>query len=180
MDAPRLLMQVEGDFAVETRLQVYPRLREHGGILIWKSPEAYLRLEKTSGAHSFRGDVRFERHVGGIYTLVGRAAGFRNLRQLFLRVERRGNQFSGFASMDGQNWSAAGVTYVGTGDPLLVGLHALCPGNIPPTLTRFDYFRFMKRKAEAATYKPVIQERLPEEQEEAMEREQAETFRQLI
>jgi hypothetical protein len=29
-------------------------------------------------------------------------------------------------------------------DPLLVGMHALCPGNIPPTVTRFDYFKIMR------------------------------------
>ena len=34
------------------------------------------------------------------------------------------------------------------GDPVEVGLHALCPGNIPPTLTQFEYFRVFKRKGE--------------------------------
>ena len=38
------------------------------------------------------------------------------------------------------------------GDPVNVGLHALCPGNIPPTLTRFDYFRLLKRKGEMGRY----------------------------
>jgi hypothetical protein len=29
-------------------------------------------------------------------------------------------------------------------DPLMVGLHAMCPGNIPPTITRYDYFKIMR------------------------------------
>ena len=37
-------------------------------------------------------------------------------------------------------------------------MHALCPGNIPPTLTQFDYFRLFKRPSEAAQYTPVIAE----------------------
>ena len=44
------------------------------------------------------------------------------------------------------------------GDPVYVGMHALCPGNIPPTLTQFDYFRLFKRPSEAAQYTPVIAE----------------------
>jgi len=179
MDAPRLLMQVEGDFAIETRMRVYPQLREHGGLLVWKSPESFLRLEKTSGAHAFRGDVRFERHVNRVYGLVGRASGMQRLTQIYLRIERRGNLFSAFASTDGLNWAMCGQTFVGIGDPLLVGLHALCPGNIPPTLTRFDYFRLQKRPSEAATYKPIPLIS-PEDEEEQLEKERSEALKRII
>jgi len=178
-DAPRLVMQVSGDFAIETRLKVYPQLMEHGGLLVWKSPEAFLKLEKTAGAHNFKGDVRFEKIVSGVSSLVGRASGFRNIQQLFLRIERRGNLFAGFASTDGSNWGTCGQTYAGIGDPLLVGLHALCPGNIPPTLTRFDYFRLQKRQSEAATYKPVTLVR-PEDEEVALDKERAMALRQIV
>ena len=103
----------------------------------------------------------------------------RKLTEIYLRIERRGNLFSAFASTDGTNWVSCGDTYVGIGDPLLVGLHALCPGNIPPTLTRFDYFRLQKRQSEAATYKPVLLVR-PEEQEEALDKERAVALRQIV
>jgi regulation of enolase protein 1 (concanavalin A-like superfamily) len=179
MDAPRLLMQVEGDFATETRIRVDPQLREHGGLLVWKGPEAFLRLEKTSGAHAFKGDVRFEKHVNRVLTLVGRASGLRQLTEIYLRIERRGNQFSAFASTNGSNWVSCGQTYVGIGDPLLVGLHTLCPGNIPPTLTRFDYFRLQKRQSEAATYKPVILLR-PEDEVTALDKERAAALKQIV
>ena len=152
MDAPRLLMEVSGDFAIECRIRVTPQLREHGGLIVWKDEQSFLRLEKTSGAHAFRGDVRFERHVNRVYSLVGRGAGLVNVRQLYLRLERRGNLFSGFASADGLHWQSCGQTVVGTGDPVKVGMHALCPGNIPATLTRFEYFRVTKRKSEVAQY----------------------------
>ena len=179
MDAPRLVMQVSGDFAIETRLLVTRQQREHGGLLVWKSPEAFLRLEKTSGASHFRGDVRFERHVNRVYGLIGRGPGMRLDKYLFLRLERRGNQFSGFASSDGMSWAMCGTTYVGVGDPVMVGLHALCPGNLPPTLTRFEYFRLQKRPSEAATYQPVILAE-PELEEDLQEAETFETMRQLV
>lgn len=152
MDAPRLLMRASGDFAIETRIKVSPQLREHGGIIVWKSPWRFIRLEKTSGPHAFRGDVRFERHVQRVFQLVGRGAGLRNVREIYLRIERRGTRFSGFASDDGINWKSCGDTHVGMGDPVNVGLHALCPGNIPTTLTQFDYFRLLKRKGEMERY----------------------------
>ena len=50
MSAPRLLMEIVGDFAIETRMRISPQLREHGGLLVWKNPNRFLRLEKTSGA----------------------------------------------------------------------------------------------------------------------------------
>ena len=156
LDAPRLLLKVEGDFSAECRIRLSPDMREHGGLIIWKSPQAFIRLEKTSGPHAFRGDIRFERHVDGVFSLVGRGTGVDKrmsqmgpisvrFTELYLRLERRGNQFSGYASPDGVNWLSCGHTNIGMGDPIEVGLHALCPGNIPPTLTRFEYFRIFKR-----------------------------------
>ena len=173
MSAPRLLMRVPGDFAIETRMRITPQLREHGGLLVWKNANRFLRLEKTSGPHAFRGDVRFERHVGRSFNLRGRGAGLRNVRELFLRLERRGNQFSSFASSDGIQWKSCGQTNVGMGEATDVGLHALCPGNIPPTLTRFDYFRVFKRRSEVAEYRPVIAEQTGQMSDEERERQDA-------
>ena len=73
-DAPRLIQPIQGNFTIETRMPVTSQLREHGGLLVWKGPWAFLRLEKTSGAHSFQGDVRFERHFSGGYRLIGRGS----------------------------------------------------------------------------------------------------------
>jgi len=154
MDAPRLVMDLNGDFALETRIPVTPQLKEHGGILVWKDPGRFLRLEKTSGPHGFAGDVRFEQHINRVFSLVGRGQGLVTVRHLFLRLERRGNQFTGFASADGQNWQNCGTSVVAMGDPVQVGLHALCPGSIPPTVTRFDYFRIYKRHGEGAHIGP--------------------------
>ncbi len=179
MSAPRLLMEVTGDFAIETRMRISNQLREHGGLIIWKHANQFLRLEKTSGPHAFRGDVRFERHVNRQFGIVGRG-GMRRVRELFLRIERRGNQFSGFASPDGITWRGCGIARVGMGPQVQVGLHALCPGNIPPTLTRFDYFRIFKRRSEAAEYRPAIAEKVDQLTDEERERQVADQRRRAM
>ena len=175
MDAPRLLTEVSGDFAIECRIPVSAQLKEHGGLIVWKHPHRFIRLEKTSGPHGFRGDVRFERHVNGVFNLIGRGQDMQKVRELFLRLERRGNTISGFASEDAIHWKSCGQTNVGMGDPVRVGLHALCPGNIPPTLTRFDYFRIFKRQSEAAQYLarfPALVGRIGDEHARRREAEQ--------
>ncbi len=179
MDAPRLLMEVSEDFAIETRMRISPQLREHGGLIVWKNENQFLRLEKTSGPHAFRGDVRFERHVNRRFGLVARG-GMRRVRELFLRLERRGNQFTAYASQDGIHWKGVGVTRVAMGPRVQVGLHSLCPGNIPPTLTRFDYFRLFKRRSEAAQYRPITAEQLDERSDEERERELADDRRRAM
>lgn len=184
MEAPRLLMDASGDFAIECRLRVSPDLKEHGGLIVWKGPHSFVRLEKTSGPHGFRGDVRFERHVNRVYSLVGRGAGLVNVRELYLRLERRGNQFLGYASPDGTRWLSCGQTNVGMGDPVHVGLHTLCPGNIPPTLTRFEYFRLFKRRGEAIKYglrtAPDARQMTDHERERLDQRQRARAMRDLV
>ncbi len=182
MTAPRLLMEVTEDFAIETRMRISSQLREHGGLIIWKNENQFLRLEKTSGPHAFRGDVRFERHVNRRFSLVARG-GMRRVRELFLRLERRGNQFMAFASQDGIHWKGVGVTRAAMGPRVQVGLHSLCPGNIPPTLTRFDYFRLFKRRSEAAQYRSIeavgVDEVSDEEREDIREDRRRRAIRDL-
>ena len=152
-DAPRVLRPLSGNFAIETRIPVTPQLKEHGGLIVWKDRQRLIRLEKTSGAHAFRGDVRFERHIGGAQNvMVGRSSALRNVRELYLRLERKNHVFSGYASGDGVTWVSVGHVNLGMADPVMVGLHALCPGNIPATLTRFDYFRIMRSPKESHLY----------------------------
>jgi len=145
-DAPRILRPESGDFAVETRLRISDETHPYGGILIWFNENAYIRLDKSPSDYLFNGDIRFEDHTPGREdTLVGRGFGLSTAPQVYLRVERSANLFSGFASSNGVDWVACGSTFVSMGDPVQVGLFAACPTGIPKTLTRFDYFKTLKR-----------------------------------
>jgi regulation of enolase protein 1 (concanavalin A-like superfamily) len=159
-DAPRLVIKISGDFSIETRIHVSPNLEEHGGLLVWRNESSFLRLEKTSGAHLYKGDVVFERHHWGT-TLIGRVRGMQKPRELYLRIERRDNEFSGFASTDGVSWISSGTTVMGMGEALEVGLFAVSPGEkekVKSTVTRFDYFRVLRRQDEVSRYKDFRQE----------------------
>lgn len=157
-DAPRMLRYADGDFAIETRLQVTDGTNPHGGLLVWFTQNAFIRLEKTSTHHAFRGDIRFEQHTArGGEPLVGRGIGLKDAKQLYLRIERRGNLFTAHASANGVDWVSCGTAYANMGDPTRVGLHALCPGAMPPTTTRFDHFKLLKRPEDA----PLMDSRLP-------------------
>jgi hypothetical protein len=82
-------------------------------------------------------------------------------RELYLRLERRGNEFSGYASADGVSWISSGTTVMGMGEHLEVGLFAVSPGEkekTKPTVTRFDYFRVLRRKGEAKRYEDFRRE----------------------
>lgn len=142
MDAPRMLQPVSGDFAVEVKMTASEQQKEHGGILIWKDPDRFIRLDKTSALHAFRGDIRFETHINRRYAAIGR--GSQQSVVNYLRIERTKHDFQAYCSTDGQTWQSVGSANVVMNDPIMVGMHALCPGNIPPTVTRFDYFKIIR------------------------------------
>lgn len=143
MDAPRMLQEISGDFALEIHVTSTERGKEHGGILVWKNQNRFVRLDKTSILHAFGGDVRFEAHIGRRYIAVGRGQMGRSMTN-YLRLERIGHEFQAYCSTDGQNWQSCGNDMVVMRDPVMVGMHALCPGNIPGTMTRIDYFKIMR------------------------------------
>ena len=145
MDAPRMLQPLSGDFALEVKMTSSQQRKEHGGILVWKNDSRFVRLDKTSSLHAFRGDIRFETHVNRRYRAIGR--GKQKSVMNFLRLERTRHEFQAYCSTDGQNWQTCGTSTVVMQEPVMVGMHALCPGNIPPTVTRFDYFKIIKPAA---------------------------------
>lgn len=148
-DAPRLLRFESGDFAIETRLRISDETHPYGGLLVWFHENAFVRLDKSPKDYLFGGDIRFEDHSPGREdTLVGRGTGLTDAVQLYLRIERKGNLFSGFASANGVDWVACGTTFVSMGDPVRVGLFAACPTGLAKTITRFDYFKILKRPVE--------------------------------
>ena len=140
-----MIQPVSGDFALEIKMTSSQQQKEHGGILVWKDESRFVRLDKTSSLHAFRGDIRFETHVNRRYRAIGR--GRQQSVMNFLRLERTGHHVQAFCSTDGQNWQTCGNATVVMRDPVMVGMHALCPGNIPPTITRFDYFKIIRPAA---------------------------------
>lgn len=145
LEAPRILRPESGDFAIETRLRISEETHPYGGLVIWYRENAFVRLDKSPADYSFKGDIRFEQHTTSDDALVGRAMGLHDAPQVYLRIERVGNLFSGFASGNGVDWVSCGTAFVSMADPVQVGLFGACPTEIPTSITRFDYFKILKR-----------------------------------
>ena len=45
MDAPRMIQPISGDFAIEIKMTSSQQRKEHGGILVWKDENHYVRLD---------------------------------------------------------------------------------------------------------------------------------------
>jgi regulation of enolase protein 1 (concanavalin A-like superfamily) len=139
LNAPRLLREVRGDFALETRMEGDwdERLEAtNSGLLIWKDALNFLRLDKFAMDPWHHGDVMLEARVQGEFLHFGR--GRLHGRSYFLRLERTGERLVALCSTDGEHWLTCGTVLFAAGDPLLVGVHA----NMG-MVAHFDYVRVL-------------------------------------
>ena len=73
--------------------------------------------------------------------------------EVYLRLERRGNVFTSYCSVDGENWFTCGKMTLPIEDPIQVGIHAIgmidrtiyCGEYKEGTATVFKDFRIWKR-----------------------------------
>ncbi|HNB50966.1 MAG TPA: adenylate/guanylate cyclase domain-containing protein [Anaerolineales bacterium] len=144
--APRLLRQtpLSGDFTLQAICQPAAKNKPAiGGLLVWLSDKYWFSLEKGGrGADDLilRGFMNYTDLVFG--------RGQLKANRVFLRLERRGQWLSAFASAEGKNWLYVGGCELSTVEPLSLGVHAIghinrlvYPGAYPEgTAIRFDEF----------------------------------------
>jgi hypothetical protein len=126
--APRLVTEIDGDFALEAvcapASEAMPSI---GGLLIWCDEKNYLRLDKGArGEH----EINFSGAVGNEDMCIGR--GLLCVERAFLRLERNGGHVVALCSPDGREWLTAGDVRFDIESPILVGVHAI--GEIDPTV----------------------------------------------
>ena len=169
LSAPRLMREMSGDFAVEVcispasdnelaaRSTEKPRM---GGLLIWKDKDNFLRFEiGVDGQHEIRlhGYVDGKRQVAGRGFLSGDSD-----EEIHLRLERTGEQFSAYCSVDAkiESWATCGKLALPLDDPIQIGIHAIgmidrtiyCGNFKEGTATLFRGFKLWTRvKGEEAT-----------------------------
>lgn len=107
---------------------------------MWKDRENYIRLDMPSSS-MWEGEAHLEFAQAGKWFSAGR--GRLSAERPNLRLERRGDRFTGYFSKDGENWYRCGWVDMAMEDPIQVGLHALCAES-PATSTRFEYFRIYR------------------------------------
>jgi len=142
-DAPRLLRQISGDFAVEAMLvDITQEECRTGGLLLWGSEGMYLSF----GKKSYRVAEVNEVHLEACGEIIGR--GWLPGCQFYLRLERRGGSVSALCSNDSEKWQSCGETSFPADDPIWVGLYAACPASPPDCVMRFKEFRLFQQEAE--------------------------------
>ena len=139
VDAPRMMREVDGDFAAETRMVPGPEgCRGAGGLLAWQGLDRFVRFE--SGVMTPDKITLCSRSEAG-FLAVGR--GLLEASELYLRIERTGDRLSAWYG-DGVRWWNCGEIVLSATDPLLVGVYAECsyPPYRPPEALPVYYDRF--------------------------------------
>ena len=144
LSAPHLMRDASGDFAVEVRMSPASDDKPQiGGLLIWKDKDSFLRFEK--GVHG-QNEVRLRWPVVGRGLLPGD-------KEVHLRLERSGEQFSAYCKKDGKNWLTCGKLTLSLDDPIQIGIYAIgkidrtiyCGSFKDGTATLFRGFRLWTR-----------------------------------
>ncbi|HTU17362.1 MAG TPA: DUF1349 domain-containing protein [Gemmataceae bacterium] len=114
-NAPRVLQEVTGDFTVQVKVcgslrptapaAIQGRVPfQAGGLLLWSDERNYLRLERAGINRNgvFSSYAGFELRANG-FPKDSYSMDIPD-QDTYLRLERRGNEFWGFVSRDGQQW----------------------------------------------------------------------------
>jgi len=140
-NAPRLIRDIDDSFIIEACITDGSDSVKYGGLLIWKDKENYIRLEIPS--QNWTDTIYYGANINGRFIHPGVHP--YQADRVWLRLERKGNRFTGYVSRDGENWYRCGWVDIPMEDPIKVGIHALCPES-PATSTRFEYFKIYKLK----------------------------------
>jgi regulation of enolase protein 1 (concanavalin A-like superfamily) len=115
INAPRVLQEVEGDFTVQvkvvgtlgptaaTSIPGRPSFQA-AGLLLWSDEHNYVRMEHATvgQANAVLSYAALELRAGG--QIVAPPTMDMRLNDVWLRLERRGNQITGSWSLDGRFW----------------------------------------------------------------------------
>jgi len=137
-NAPRLLREASGNFIIETRVSSGSEGKKSGGLLIWHDESNYIRFETPD---FWRDTVYYGAAKSGKFIHPG-VHPF-DAEEVWLRLERKGDRFTGYVSADGENWYRCGWADITMEDPIKVGIYALCP-EAPATSTLFEYFKIYR------------------------------------
>jgi len=147
LDAPRLLQEILGDFAVELKLKsASDDLPSVGGLLVWKDERNFLRFDR--GMHG-RYEINLASLIQDEWTYSSRGMLMSDIA--YLRLERIGDRFSAYCSSDSINWLTCGDVIFPAEDPIQIGIHTVGTFEIvglmytgTMTATKFDYFKVMR------------------------------------
>jgi class 3 adenylate cyclase/tetratricopeptide (TPR) repeat protein len=152
LSAPRLVYEMPRDFVAEVIIgSVSEDKPQVGGLLIWKDKDNFIRFEK--GTYGKR-EMRMMGYVNGKDQIAGRGLlPASENDETYLRLERSGDEFTSYCSVNGENWFTCGKMTLPMEDPIQVGIHAIgmidrtiyCGEYKEGTATLFRNFRLWTR-----------------------------------
>jgi DNA-binding SARP family transcriptional activator len=107
-DAPRLLLAVSGDYAVEVDVELVQE-QMLAGLLIWIDDRNFVKLEMR-GRSPERVNMELEARIDGNFETI--CVGPADRRPMRLRLERTGTSVRGLCSPDGRAWWELGTTWL--------------------------------------------------------------------
>lgn len=139
--APRILQTVEGNLTIETKVEAdWNASIQSGGIVIWKDQNNFLRLERAYRyGHQ---QILFIGMINGVWSMRN-VLNIPAINPTYLRLERKGNIYSGYYSKDGKSWNFIDNITLNVYDPIQIGLYVVNRFN-PGVTVSFDYFRIFR------------------------------------
>jgi tetratricopeptide (TPR) repeat protein len=137
---PSLRQSISGDFAVETRMSDGEAGKKSGGLRVWKDGDNSIHFDASQ--FGLEGTVQLGFARSGQRLIAGQ--GLLESAALTLRLERKGDRFTGYVSADDENWYRCGWADIPMEDPVEVGIHTLHPG-ASATSTRFEHFKIYRK-----------------------------------
>jgi regulation of enolase protein 1 (concanavalin A-like superfamily) len=133
------LQSVEGDFTIQVKvsgvfapldMNNQDRRAYHGaGFVILKDDQTYIRLDRACYWDGTGNQVygNFELRQGGKIERFGTPDDLRldNLKDTWLKIERKGDRFYGYATQDRGDWHPLGDKTVEMGAKLRIGVAAI-------------------------------------------------------
>jgi regulation of enolase protein 1 (concanavalin A-like superfamily) len=142
-DAPRLLMSQNGNFTIETLVEFDPQETYQGsGLLVWQDQDTFLRLEFGYGGMGGeeKNAVFVKQEEGGL-SLVGSIDLPATLKSIELRLQRNGNQFTGWYREVGGAWHEIGSTELILTPTVDIGIAQVTQYTSSEISADFDYFK---------------------------------------
>ncbi len=145
-NAPRLLQPIDGNFTIETCVDIAPVYKYQGaGVLVWQDTQNFIRLERGHG--DFDG-ISFEQEINGNFTKFVQAfyqadSMPTNSTRIGLRIQRAGYHFIAWWQDTNarSDWKKVSETLVSLQNSLMVGLAVVNSPASSQTLTAtFEYF----------------------------------------
>ena len=129
------------DYRIITKVTFSPTENYHrAGLLVYEDDDNYFQVTR---AYSDGDRVRIKTEIGGV-TSVTSAVGDVPETTLYLRIDKCGNDYYGFYSLDGTGWEFIGQYNLALSNTY-VGLLAANGPTAAEVVADFDYFEFIPR-----------------------------------